>query len=250
MQAQLSEHVRLYRDETAALLQDRELARAERIAEQARHEQLFEALTARLQKAQSHVCDLTSALVQSKKDLHGNEESWTSERNRLVRNLDLCKVRYSSWYLVDLVTLHKSSDHFWTFIFLSGTIRGGLYARWHSAPWNRYAIREKLRRVICPKRPAFGKRQDAGNVPRSVFGHGTRSVQVHSCFLMWAWISISLSCWWTIFFWISGAWRLRDQAESSKNQFKSRVQKMAAQVTYLRNKYNELDRRRMLEAEG
>lgn len=82
----------MYRDETAALLQDRELARAERVAEQARHEQLFEALTARLQKAQSRVCDLTSAMVQSKKDHHGYEENWSSERDRLLRNLELCKV--------------------------------------------------------------------------------------------------------------------------------------------------------------
>lgn len=71
------------------------MARAERVAEQARHEQLFEALTARLQKTQSRVCDLTAALVQSKKDLHGNEETWASEKDRLIRNLDLCKVCYN-----------------------------------------------------------------------------------------------------------------------------------------------------------
>lgn len=86
------------------MLQDRELVRAERIAEQSRHEQLFEALTSRLQKAQARVCDLTTAVVQSKRNQQGNEENWASERNQLIRNLDLCRVSIES----DAQELHSN----------------------------------------------------------------------------------------------------------------------------------------------
>jgi len=44
--------------------------------------------------------------------------------------------------------------------------------------------------------------------------------------------------------------RLHQQAETSKALFKDKVQKMVSQVSYLRSKYAELDRRRILEAEG
>lgn len=192
LQAQLSEQVRLYRDETAALLQDRELSRAERVAEQGRHEQLFEALTARLQKAQSRVCDLTTALVESKKDYHGNEENWSSERNRLLRNLDLCKEQLGAVFTND------------------GAIVPGTGLK-SSRSCGELSV---LKSQLTERDKMLAMYQD-------------------QCSVMEQEVS-----------------RLRDQAESSKNQFKTRVQKMAAQVTYLRNKYNELDRRRILEAEG
>lgn len=192
LQAQLSEQVRLYRDETAALLQDRELARAERVAEQARHEQLFEVLTARLQKSQSQVCDLTAALLQSKKDFHGNEENWTLERDRLIKNLDLCKEQLGEVFTHD------------------GTVIRGAGMR-------------------------SAKSCGELSVLKGQLSERDRMLAMYQeqCSVMEQEVA-----------------RLRDQAESSKNQFKTRVQKMAAQVTYLRNKYNELDRRRMLEAEG
>lgn len=192
LQAQLSEQIRLYRDETAALLQDRELARAERVAEQARHEQIFEDLTARLQKSQSQVCDLTAALVQSKKDLYGHEETWASEKDRLIRNLDLCKEQ-----------LGEVFTH-------GGTMVPGAGMRSARSCGELSVLKSQLTerdRML--------------------------SMYQEQCSVMEQEVA-----------------RLRDQAESSKNQFKSRVQKMASQVTYLRNKYNELDRRRVLEAEG
>lgn len=192
LQAQLAEQVRLYRDETAALLQDRELARSERLAEQARHEQLFEALTARLQKAQSRVCELTAALVQSKRDFHGTEENWKSEKDRLLRNLDLCKEQLGEVFAP------------------TGTVVPGAGMR-SARSCGELSV---LKGQLTERDRMLAMYQDQCSVMEQEVA------------------------------------RLRDQAESSKNQFKTRVQKMAAQVTYLRNKYNELDRRRLLEAEG
>ncbi|KAK3926171.1 Coiled-coil domain-containing protein 77 [Frankliniella fusca] len=192
LQAQLSEQIRLHRDETAALLQDRELARAERIAEQTRHEQLFEALTARLQKSQSQVCDLTAALVQCKKDYHGNEENWTLERDRLIKNLDLCKEQLGE------VSAHDAT------VIPGGGMRSARSCGELSVLKGQLSERDRML-AMYQEQTSIMEQEVA---------------------------------------------RLRDQAESSKNQFKTRVQKMAAQVSYLRNKYNELDRRRMLEAEG
>ncbi|XP_021930400.1 coiled-coil domain-containing protein 77-like isoform X2 [Zootermopsis nevadensis] len=44
--------------------------------------------------------------------------------------------------------------------------------------------------------------------------------------------------------------KLREQLDISKKMFREQVQKLAGQVTYLKKKYNDLDRRRKLEAEG
>ncbi|PNF26514.1 hypothetical protein B7P43_G13963 [Cryptotermes secundus] len=46
------------------------------------------------------------------------------------------------------------------------------------------------------------------------------------------------------------ATKWKEQVDISKKMFRDKTQKLAGQVTYVKNKYNDLDRRRKLEAEG
>jgi hypothetical protein len=48
-------------------------------------------LTFRLKDTQDQLCDVTKELVKVKKDSGNKELNWTTEKNKLLQNLELCQ---------------------------------------------------------------------------------------------------------------------------------------------------------------
>ena len=85
LEAQLAEQRQLHEDEITALRQDRELQRAERIAERQKQQHTSEELAAQLEAARDQIGKLASELVRTKKQHVGVEAAWLSEREALFK---------------------------------------------------------------------------------------------------------------------------------------------------------------------
>ncbi|CAN9498779.1 unnamed protein product [Ophioblennius macclurei] len=93
LQAQMEEQTRLAKEQVEALLEDRRIKTEEAQVQQQRDQERIASLTNKLQQTQNLLHESTRDFLQLKFDTRTHEKSWMVEKDRLLRELDSCHDR-------------------------------------------------------------------------------------------------------------------------------------------------------------
>ncbi|KAK6995130.1 coiled-coil domain-containing protein 77 [Biomphalaria glabrata] len=96
LQAQLAEQTKLAKEQTEALLEDRRVKDEEYETRRQRDEEKIKTLTEKLHKTQDLLYDSTKDFLELRFEGRAIERSWMSEKDRLLREMDVIKQQASS----------------------------------------------------------------------------------------------------------------------------------------------------------
>jgi len=91
LQAQLEEQTKLAKEQVDALMEDRRVKIDEFEARRQRDTDKIQTLTEKLHKTQDLLYDSTKDFLELRYEHRGHERNWMAEKDRLLRELDLCK---------------------------------------------------------------------------------------------------------------------------------------------------------------
>ncbi|KAG7254286.1 hypothetical protein CRUP_007134 [Coryphaenoides rupestris] len=93
LQAQMEEQARLAKEQVESLLEDRRIQADEGQVQHQRDQERIADLTDKLQRTQTLLYESTRDFLQLKFETRAHEKSWMAEKDRLLRELDTCQER-------------------------------------------------------------------------------------------------------------------------------------------------------------
>ncbi|XP_042325756.1 coiled-coil domain-containing protein 77 [Sceloporus undulatus] len=244
LQAQLEEQTKLSKEQTEALLEDRRIRIEEAQVQHQRDQDKIKDLTEKYHKAQNLLYESTRDFLQMKFDARANEKSWMAEKDTLLRKLDRSKDRgqwrrgqwrQGQWRQVgqdsgqDQDDINESWD--------------SSADEWDSSPWQQASSHKKLGRK--QKRGAkhtsqaeheYHKLYDA-----QIQGLQDQLTQEQRLADMYREQCVALE---------EELAKIREQGDVGREIFKERSEKMGKRLQLMNQRYEALEKRRVMEVEG
>ncbi|KAF0299161.1 Coiled-coil domain-containing protein 77 [Amphibalanus amphitrite] len=223
VRAQLEERTRLAREERQALLDDRRVSAEERQAERAKRDQRLAAYNAKLHETQKLLYSASRDLLRMHSEHQQRERSWMAEKDQLLREREMLCQNLS-------VRLPARCER--------GSQAEPAPGRSAASGPDR-ADRPATANVAVMARANFQTayqklRQRATELMHQLEDANTRCAQYREqCTRLEKFVA-----------------EVRDARETDREEFKERLSRMRDSVLTMKNRYDELERRRRLEAEG
>ncbi|CAL8296578.1 unnamed protein product [Boreogadus saida] len=210
LQAQMEEQARLAKEQVESLLEDRRIQVDEGQVQRRRDEQRIADLTDKLQRNQNLLYESTRDFLQLKFETRGHEKSWMAEKDRLLRDLDGCQERLRK----GRGATDNQAGARWAR--QSGGLGSSLPRSQTTDPQtqqnreNRMALQEDLKQA-----------------------HRLAEMYREQCVTMETELS-----------------QIREEGDVGREIFKERSEKMAKRLQLMTQRYEALEKRRSMEAQG
>ncbi|CAL8358711.1 unnamed protein product [Lota lota] len=211
LQAQMEEQARLAKEQVESLLEDRRIQVDEGQVQHQRDDQRIADLTDKLQRTQNLLYESTRDFLQLKFQTRAHEKSWMAEKDRLLRDLDACQER-----------LRKA--------------RSGMDDQAGSR-WGRQSgscSTTLLRSQTTEPQAQQNHREDRKALQEDLKqAHRLAEMYREQCITMETELS-----------------QIREEGDVGREIFKERSDKMAKRLQLMTQRYEALEKRRSMEAEG
>ncbi|XP_044272975.1 coiled-coil domain-containing protein 77 isoform X2 [Varanus komodoensis] len=252
LQAQLEEQTKLSKEQTEALLEDRRIRIEEVQVQHQRDQEKIKDLTEKYHKAQNLLYESTRDFLQMKFEARANEKSWMAEKDTLLRKLDKSKdpakrrrVRH------DQEDHNRSQDSGQSWQDSSPDQQESSPDQWESSP-----CQHSFSKGASPGKKVDGykkrKQRDTKHVSRrqhalhkgygvEIKGLQEQLTQEQRLADMYREQCISLE---------EQLAKIREEGDVGRELFKERSEKMGKRLQLMTQRYEALEKRRVMEVEG
>ncbi|XP_062990498.1 coiled-coil domain-containing protein 77 [Elgaria multicarinata webbii] len=250
LQAQLEEQTKLSKEQIEALLEDRRIRIEEAQVQHQRDQDKIKDLTEKYHKAQNLLYESTRDFLQVKFDARANEKSWMAEKDVLLRKLDKSKpVPKHSRVWRGQEDHDKSRDSGQSWRDSSPEQRESSPDQWDSSPCQHSFDRGA---PSGRKVDGFKKRRDAKPISRAehefhkarraeIKGLQEQLIQEQRLADMYREQCVSLE---------EQLAKIREEGDVGREIFKERSEKMGKRLQLMTQRYEALEKRRVMEVEG
>lgn len=214
LQAQMEEQARLAKEQVESLLEDRRIQADEGQVQHQRDQERITDLTDKLQRTQTLLYDSTRDFLQLKFETRAHEKGWMAEKDRLLQELDACQER-----------LRKA--------------RSGMEDRavprqgWRPAGSCGAKSLQSSSQVREPQAQQSYKEERKALQEDLKQAHRLAEMYREQCITMETELS-----------------QIREEGDVGREIFKERSDKMAKRLQLMTQRYEALEKRRSMEAEG
>ncbi|KAH0617063.1 hypothetical protein JD844_028678 [Phrynosoma platyrhinos] len=230
LQAQLEEQTKLSKEQTEALLEDRRIRIEEAQVQHQRDQDKIKDLTEKYHKAQNLLYESTRDFLQMKFDARANEKSWMAEKDTLLRKLDRAKWRQVGQNSdQDQEDINQSWD--------------SSPDQWDRSPWQRASSRKKLERKqrSNAKHTSRAEHEFHKLYGAQIQGLQEQLTQEQRLADMYREQCVALE---------EELAKIREEGDVGREIFKERSEKMGKRLQLMNQRYEALEKRRVMEVEG
>ncbi|XP_061494645.1 coiled-coil domain-containing protein 77 [Rhineura floridana] len=249
LQAQLEEQTKLSKEQIETLLEDRRIRIEETQVQHQRDQEKIKDLTEKYHKAQNLLYESTRDFLQMKFDARANEKSWMAEKDNLLRKLDKSKDA-SKQSRVQWGSSQGRED--------INRSRDSSPDQWDSSPdqWDSSPCQHSVGRGA-----ASGRKPDSHKKRKGKDGKRVSRAQ-HECHKLYSADIKGLQEQLTQEQRLADMYReqcvsleeelakIREEGDVGREIFKERSEKMGKRLQLLTQRYEALEKRRLMEVEG
>ncbi|CAL8263550.1 unnamed protein product [Merluccius merluccius] len=214
LQAQMEEQARLAKEQVESLLEDRRIQVDEGQVQHHRDDQRIADLTDKLQRTQNLLYESTRDFLQLKFETRAHEKSWMAEKDRLLRDLDASQER--------LRKARSGRDD-----------QAGLWPRRGHHQSVSCSTTRLLSQATEPQAQQNHREEHRALQEDLKQAHRLAEMYREQCITMETELS-----------------QIREEGDVGREIFKERSDKMAKRVQLMTQRYEALEKRRSMEAEG
>ncbi|XP_015669658.1 coiled-coil domain-containing protein 77 [Protobothrops mucrosquamatus] len=255
LQAQLEEQTKLSKEQIEALLEDRRIRIEEVQVQHQRDQEKIKDTTEKYHKAQNLLHESTKDFLQMKFDARANEKSWMAEKDTLLRKLDKCRCAHKPSRICKngspvqdhINQSYESCQSWWA----ASPEKQDTSLEWENSPCQQSFTK---RSPPSGKVEVFKKRKPRAARCVSQAEHGIHKVygveikglqdqltQEQTLANMYREQCVSLE---------EELAKIREEGNLGQEMFKQRSEKMGKRLQLMTQRYEALEKRRVMEVEG
>nr|XP_020644658.1 coiled-coil domain-containing protein 77 isoform X1 [Pogona vitticeps] len=251
LQAQLEEQAKLSKEQIEALLEDRRIRIEEAQVQHQRDQDKIKDLTEKCHKAQTLLYESTRDFLQMKFDARANEKSWMAEKDVLLRRLDKSKdgsKRSRVWRDggQGQEAVNRSKDSGRSHRESSPDEQDSSPEHWENSPGQSFSRRASPGRKLQRKRKGAKHISQEEHEFQRMYGAEIKGLQdqlaqEQRLADMYREQCVSLE---------GELAKIREEGDVGREIFKERSEKMGKRLQLMTQRYEALEKRRAMEAEG